>query len=78
MGGPEEDLFVDNNHPQQRLNIRNELISFAQSFITRWDEFTDVTYVNEKYGYRFEARQTEHNNQIVTLCKAFVPGMTTE
>ena len=62
QGGPEDDLFVDNNHPQGRLRIRNDLIAFANSFLQRWDEFAGVAQVSEKYGFRFEARQTEYNN----------------
>ena len=54
--------FVDNIHPQSRINIRNDLIAFANSFLSRWDEFADVAQVSEKYGFRFEARQTEYNN----------------
>ena len=78
---PEEDpdeILDDNKHPESRKEIRNEIISLAKEYLAQWDELEDVAYVSEKYGFRFEARQTQYEGQVLTVAHSVIPGMTLE
>lgn len=66
---------TDSPHPTHRLQIRDELISLANHFIDRWDEFADRETTSNQYGFNFVARQTEYLEQTLTISKAFIPGI---
>ena len=63
------------SHPSNRIQIRNSLVSLAQSFINRWDEFANRETRSNKYGFNFVARQTEFEGLSLAVTKASVPGL---
>ena len=59
-----------------REQIRNELIALAQSHIENWEQYADKEFCSSEYGFDFVSRQSEHAGNILTVSKAFVPGLT--
>ena len=62
----------------QCAQTKAELVTFAQSYIDRWDEFADAEFTSSEFGFDFTSRQTDYNGNILTVSKASVPGLTHE
>ena len=62
----------------QSLTFQNglELEALAESFIEKWDEYADREFTSNEYGFDFVSRQTEYEENVWTLAKAFVPDLT--
>ena len=61
-----------------RSRVRLELEAIAESFLARWDEYANWETKSSEFGFDFTARQTEHEGNVWTIAKAFIPGFTLE
>ena len=61
-----------------RSQIGLELEAIAESYISRWDEFAGREWKSDRLGFDYVSRQTEFEENIYTVAKAFVPGLTLE
>lgn len=62
-----------------RIAIRDELRTLAESYLARWEEFSDKEYVRTVGDFELTARQTEYSPGVfLTINKAKVPGLTVD
>ena len=62
----------------QRDQIRDELIVFANGFLENWENYADKEFRSNELGFEFVSRQTLHEGLVMTVSKASVPGFTLE
>ncbi len=64
--------------PNSREEHRQALVALAEKHIANWDSYASREFTSEEYGFAFTSRQTDHENLILTVSKATVPGLTLE
>lgn len=64
--------------PTSRDQIKNELLALATQHIDNWDNYASREFSSSEFGFNFVSRQTDHEDSILTVSKATVPGLTLE